>query len=195
MAGFELLMLSTPRLLLRPLAEADAAALMAIFSDPAVTRYWSAPPWTHRDAAHAMIERDRRAMAEGDYIRLGLERHVDRALIGTCTLFALNPQSRRAELGYVLGSREWGCGFMHEALLALLDHGFGALALNRVEADIDPRNKASARSLARLGFAQEGYLRERWIVGGEVSDTALYGLLRRDWLARRPGPAQSPAAS
>ena len=195
MAGFEQLMLGTPRLLLRPLADGDAAALMAIFSDPAVTRYWSAPPWTHRDAAHAMIERDRRAMAEGDYIRLGLERHVDRALIGTCTLFALNPQSRRAELGYVLGSREWGRGFMHEALLALLEHGFGALALNRVEADIDPRNQASARSLQRLGFAQEGYLRERWIVGDEVSDTALYGLLRRDWLARRPGTTLGTPAS
>jgi RimJ/RimL family protein N-acetyltransferase len=105
----------------------------------------------------------------------------DGALIGNCTLFALNAQCRRAELGYVLGSRQWGQGFMHEALQALLGHGFAELDLNRVEADIDPRNEASARSLRRLGFAQEGYLRERWIVGGEVSDTALYGLLRQDW--------------
>ncbi|CAD5370213.1 GNAT family N-acetyltransferase [Rubrivivax sp. A210] len=194
MAGFEMLMLSTPRLLLRPLAEGDEAALMAIFSDPAVTRYWSSPPWTGIESAQAMIARDRAAMPAGDYLRLALERHADRTLIGTCTLFAFQAQCRRAELGYVLGSAYWGGGYMHEALLALLEHGFGTLALNRVEADIDPRNIASARSLQRLGFAQEGYLRERWIVGGEVSDTALYGLLQRDWRARTPGQVAVPAA-
>jgi ribosomal-protein-alanine N-acetyltransferase len=70
---------------------------------------------------------------------------------------------------------------MHEALQALLDFGFGELDLNRIEADIDPRNSASARTLERLGFTKEGYLRERWIVGEEVSDTALYGLLRREF--------------
>jgi RimJ/RimL family protein N-acetyltransferase len=70
---------------------------------------------------------------------------------------------------------------MQEALGALLDFGFGELDLNRIEADIDPRNSASARTLERLGFTKEGYLRERWIVGEEVSDTAIYGLLRREW--------------
>jgi RimJ/RimL family protein N-acetyltransferase len=70
---------------------------------------------------------------------------------------------------------------MDEALRALLNYGFSQLKLNRVEADIDPRNEASARSLERLGFSKEGYLRERWIVGEEISDSALYGLLHRDW--------------
>lgn len=73
---------------------------------------------------------------------------------------------------------------MHEALQALLEFGFGELDLNRIEADIDPRNSASARTLERLGFTKEGYLRERWIVGDEVSDTAIYGLLRREWRVR-----------
>jgi RimJ/RimL family protein N-acetyltransferase len=57
--------------------------------------------------------------------------------------------------------------------------------LNRVEADIDPRNLASAKSLERLGFTREGFLRERWIVDGVVSDTALYGLLQGVWKARQ----------
>lgn len=57
------------------------------------------------------------------------------------------------------------------------------MKLNRIEADIDPRNAASARVPERLGFVREGLLRERWIVGDEVTDSALYGLLRSD---RRP---------
>ena len=75
---------------------------------------------------------------------------------------------------------------MHEALTALLAFGFDELDLNRVEADVDPRNLASVKSLERLGFRKEGHLRERWIVGGEVSDSGLYGLLRRDWAAGAP---------
>jgi RimJ/RimL family protein N-acetyltransferase len=75
---------------------------------------------------------------------------------------------------------------MHEALTALLEFAFGDLDLNRVEADIDPRNVASARSLERLGFHKEGHLRERWIVDGEVSDSSLYGLLRSEWTLRAP---------
>ena len=77
---------------------------------------------------------------------------------------------------------------MHEALMTLVDWAFSELKLNRLEADIDPRNLASARSLERLGFEREGLLRERWIVGDEVSDSALYGLLLSRWVAR-PGPA------
>ena len=51
--------------------------------------------------------------------------------------------------------------------------------------DTDPRNTASIRLLERLGFQQEGHFRERWVVDGEVSDSAMFGLLRREWAARR----------
>jgi RimJ/RimL family protein N-acetyltransferase len=88
-------------------------------------------------------------------------------------------------VGYTLAFDAWGKGYMNEALTALLEFGFSQLGLNRVEADIDPRNMASARSLERLGFQKEGHLRERWIVAGEVSDTGLYGLLLSDWQARK----------
>ena len=75
---------------------------------------------------------------------------------------------------------------MHEALVALLDHAFNELRLHRLEADIDPRNESSAKSLERLGFVREGHLRERWIVGDEVSDSALYGLLASQWHRMAP---------
>jgi [ribosomal protein S5]-alanine N-acetyltransferase len=69
---------------------------------------------------------------------------------------------------------------MTEAASAPIEHAFGALNMRRIEADIDPRNVASARLLERLGFVREGLLRERWLVGEEVSDSLLYGLLERD---------------
>jgi [ribosomal protein S5]-alanine N-acetyltransferase len=180
---FDQLTLRTARLLLRPLRHDDAHALFGVFSDPQVMRYWSSAPWTDVERAREMIGEDLAAMARGEYIRLGLETRERNEIIGTCTLFDIAPQCRRAQLGYALERGSWGRGYMHEALVALLGHGFAALDLNRIEADVDPRNLASTRSLVRLGFRKEGHLRERWIVGGEVSDSGLYGLLRRDWAA------------
>jgi RimJ/RimL family protein N-acetyltransferase len=185
MADFDRLTLRTDRLLLRPLRAADARAIFAIRSDPKVMRYASSLPLTSLDHAEAFIAREAAGMAAGESLRLGLQRLEDDTLIGTCILFYMNAQCRRAEIGYELRPDAWGRGYMHEALRALLHFGFTELQLNRVEADIDPRNVASARSLERLGFAREGLLRQRWIVDGEISDSALYGLLLSDWQTRQ----------
>lgn len=185
MFDFSRLTLPTARLLLRPLQPGDAAAVFAMFADPVAMRHWSTPPWTDPAQAEALIAQDLQALPLGDHLRLGLVRRSDGQLIGLASLFAFHLASRRAELGYMLLRSAWGQGQMHEALQAMLDHGFGVLGLHRVEADIDPLNLASARTLRRLGFQPEGLLRERWIVAGTVSDSALYGLLGRDWLAQR----------
>lgn len=171
----------TERLRLRPLSQADVPAFFALFSDPDVTRYWSAPPMSGHEQAAAKLAAILTQYEIGDVLQMGVEYKADGVLIGTCTLHQIHRQNRRAELGYALGSAWWGKGLMHEALVAFVGHAFGHMMLHRLEADIDPRNIASAKSLERLGFQREGYLRERWIVAGEVSDSALYGLLARDW--------------
>lgn len=186
MRPFDQVRLGTERLALRPFRVSDAEALFAIFSDLKVMRYWSGPPWTSVAQAHELIEVDLKAMPKGEHLRLGIELQHSGELIGMCTLFQLKVQCRRAEIGYGLASPFWGFGYMHESLSALLHFGFRELDLNRVEADVDPRNEASIRSLQRLGFRKEGHLRERWIVEGEVSDSGIYGLLRKEW-ASGPG--------
>ena len=175
------IILSTERLTLRPLVETDALALFQIHADPEVMRYWASPPWTEMEQAHQCIARGQDGFATGSHFQFGIERRADHALVGICSLFSFNLPNRRAEMGYALGRPFWGMGYMNEALHALVDHAFGPLNLHRLEADIDPRNHASAKTLERLGFQKEGYLRERWIVNNEVSDTAFYGLLCREW--------------
>ncbi|MBU8860252.1 GNAT family N-acetyltransferase [Micromonospora sp. WMMB482] len=68
-----------------------------------------------------------------------------------------------------------------EAVRALLQWAFDTLDLNRVQAETDTRNVASARVLEKLGFVREGTLREDCVVNGEVSDSWVYGLIRREW--------------
>ena len=64
---------------------------------------------------------------------------------------------------------------------AVLAFGFERMNLHRVEAELDPRNGASARLLEGLGFSYEGLLPERWYLYDEWCDSVLYGLLRRDF--------------
>ncbi len=172
--------LTTSRLVLRPPAVGDEAALFALHSDPEVMRYFSEPPWTDPARAERQIEIDRGAFAREEYFRFAIILAASGHMIGNCTLFALHRQNRRAEIGYALQRQHWGKGYMHEALGALLTYAFDEHDINRLEADIDPRNAGSAACLERLGFVREGFLRERWIVGGEVCDSVLYGLLRRE---------------
>ena len=174
--------INTPRLVLRWISEDDVDSLFEIFSDPRVMRYWSSAPLANREAA-ADLQRE---IAEGNesdrMFKWGVTLRDSNTVIGTATLFNLSLDNGRAELGYAMGSAYWGKGYMNEALNALVSHSFDVMELRRLEADVDPRNAASIRTLERLGFQREGFLRERWHVNGEIQDAIFYGLLRREWL-------------
>jgi ribosomal-protein-alanine N-acetyltransferase len=159
----ESISIPTPRLTLRFLTEADLPAVYDIFSHPEVMRYWSYPPWTDRSQAQQWLIHIQENYRTGDAFQFGIARNSDQVLLGTCTLFHFHVASRRAEIGYALGRPYWKFGYMHEALQELLAYAFHTLNLNRLEADIDPRNLASARTLERLGFVKEGHLRDRWV--------------------------------
>lgn len=184
----------TERLVLRALGDVDLPAIYEIFSHAEVARYGSRPAMTAMAEAEEWLEKTRSANRSGDALQLGIERRADRAIVGTCTLWGIHKESRRAEVGYSLGRAHWGQGYMVEAVAALMHFGFETLDLNRLEADTDPRNHASIKVLEKLGFAREGYMRERWIVNGEICDTIFYGLLRREYQSTSKATAAAPTA-
>ena len=173
--------LEADRVQLRELNDNDVDALFSIFSNPQVMRYWSTPPLPHRDDALNLLCEIRENFSRRAYMKWGIAIKADNHVIGTATLFNLNVEQRRAEIGYALAREQWGNGLMNEALKRLLQYAFEDLRFRRVEADVDPRNEGSIRTLERLGFQREGYLRERWFVSGETQDALFYGLLRREW--------------
>lgn len=169
------------RIRLRRVTEDDVDALYRIFSNPEVMRYWSSTPLTDRTAATKLLEEIHDGFRRRAMMKWGVARRSDNQIIGTTTLFNLDLNNRRCEVGYGLDRAEWGNGYMNEALRALLEYAFTTLNLHRIEADVDPRNTGSIKTVQRLGFQQEGYLRERWQVGGEIQDALFFGLLRPEW--------------
>ena len=179
--------LATARLRLRPFTDTDADDLFALQSDARVLRYWDSPPWTDRARAGQFIARSQEMAEEGAGVRVAIER--DSVFLGWCTFNSWNPDFRSASLGYCLGEAAWGQGYATEATGAVLTWAFDTLDINRVQAEADTRNAASARVLEKLGFMLEGTLREDCVVNGVVSDSWVFGLLRREWFARQRGTA------
>lgn len=169
------------RVCLRWLTVNDVNSLFSIFSAPEVMRYWSSLPLDNIDAAGKLLEDIHSGFQKRVLFQWGVARCEDDRIIGTCTLYHIDTNNRRAEIGYALGSEYWGNGYMREALTLLINFCFSNLNLNRLEADVDPQNISSIKVLERLGFQKEGYLRERWLVGGGVQDSLFYGLLKNEW--------------
>ena len=172
--------LHSERLRLRALRADDRDGLFALYSDPEVTRYWSFPAWTDPAQADAWLA-ERLPLGPPSVYAWALTEPGQDRLIGTTALFALAGPMHRAELGYSLARSHHGRGLASEAVRLALAFAFGTLGLERIEADVDPRNLASCRLIERLGFQREGLLRDRWRVGDEFADSAIYGLLRRDY--------------
>ncbi|HEX2163777.1 MAG TPA: GNAT family N-acetyltransferase [Thermoanaerobaculia bacterium] len=106
--GDELPRIETARLVLRPLVAADGPALYAIFRDPEVARYWSAPPMTDPRQADDLVAECEELFRERTLFEWGVARREDDRVIGTVTLWKLEPENRRGELGFALaraGSR------------------------------------------------------------------------------------------
>jgi [ribosomal protein S5]-alanine N-acetyltransferase len=181
--------LRTTRLVLRPFTSADANDLFALHSNAFVMRYWDGPPWSERARAERFIAACGRMSEEASGARVAMDRASDDSFIGWCGLTQWKPDYRSASMGYCLNEASWGHGYATEAGSALLQWAFDALDLNRVQAETDTRNMASARVLEKLGFVREGTLREDCVVNGEVSDSWVYGLIRREW---QPSSAPDP---
>lgn len=164
---------------LGPWREADIDGIARLHADATAMRYWSTEPWAPRDRARAEAYLDAidGGAREGDLLQFAARRAGDDALVGWVTLYRIDRTHRRAEIGYLLDTALWGRGLGRRMVGLALDHAVGTLGLHKIEADVDPRNTASCRMLEAMGFQREGLLRQRWRTGGELQDSAIYGLV------------------
>lgn len=96
-------------------------------------------------------------------------------LIGGITLSNIRyGVSQSAQIGYWMGERHAGYGYMQDAVRTLLAHAFGTMRLHRIEAACIPGNIRSIRVLEKTGFRQEGLLRSYLCINGIWHDHYIY---------------------
>lgn len=102
-------------------------------------------------------------------------------IAGVIGFLEIDWANRKTELGYWLGEPYQGKGIMTMSCRALIDFAFSRLKLNRVEILAAEGNTKSRAIPERLGFTQEGVLREAERLNNRYADSVVYGMLRREW--------------
>ena len=108
--------------------------------------------------------------------------------VGSCGLFSLNLRTHSAELGIAIGDkRYWDQGFGTDAVETLLTHAFNTMNMNRVSLRVFESNQRAIEVYRRVGFIEEGRLREDRFAEGRYEDTLIMGILRREWQSDEEG--------
>ncbi|WP_440111583.1 GNAT family N-acetyltransferase [Paenibacillus sp. QZ-Y1] len=172
--------LKTERYTLRAAEEQDGPDLLELYSDEAVVEFMPLTPFESVEDALGEMSWYAKIFKERSGLRWMIEDGESGKVIGTCGFLNYEDVHNRAEIGYDLHPAFWGKGVMTEVARVILHFGFMDMQLNKIEARVEPENKASIRLLHKLGFQQEGVLRQHEFEKGRYIDLAVFSKLRSE---------------
>jgi ribosomal-protein-serine acetyltransferase len=168
---------------LRLLREADAQELHALIeANRAHLARWL--PWAEGqgfDETLDFIHKTRSQASENDGFQAAIV--LDGGIVGMAGYPGVDWGNRSTRIGYWLDAAHQGKGIMTAAVRLLVDHALTAWQLNRVEILVATENRRSRAIPERLGFREEGTLRQLHLVGGRYLDCASYSMLAAYWRA------------
>ncbi len=164
---------------LRPLERADARIVQPWVNDPEIGRYLLIYRPFNLQAEEEFIDKVNHSDAD---ICLLIARTSDDQAIGVTGFHQLNFKNRHAVFGINIGDKQcWGKGYGTEAGYLMMDYGFNTLNLNRVMLQVFEYNERAIHVYEKIGFQQEGILRQEHYRDGQYWDTIVMGLLRSEW--------------
>lgn len=103
------------------------------------------------------------------------------ALLGGITLGNIRyGAAQTGEIGYWLGTKYYGQGYMRDAVSTVLAFAFSTLRLHRIEAACIQENQRSIALLKHCGFHHEGFARAYLEINGRRQDHHLFARLQND---------------
>lgn len=172
--------LQTERLTLIEINQSHLMDYFEIFKDENVTKYYNITPLKKPVEAQKYLDWFESRYEAGAGIRWGICLKGKNNIIGTAG-FNNFQKNHKANLGYDLHIDYWNKGYITEALKEILKFGFIALEINRIEAEVMQGNIASEKVLHKLGFKNEGILREWMYWNNDHYDITMYSLLKKEY--------------
>jgi RimJ/RimL family protein N-acetyltransferase len=164
----------TDRLVLRPARLSDLEPLHEILSDSQAMAFWSSLPHRDLDATREWLE---------GMIAIPPEEGEDFVVEHRARVIGKAGLYRFPEIGFIFHPHVWGRGFAAEAIGLVLARAFEVHRLERVEADVDPRNLGSLRVLERLGFREVRRAKQTWLIGEQWCDSVYLSIDAEQWRA------------
>jgi [ribosomal protein S5]-alanine N-acetyltransferase len=171
-------MIERGRVYLRAPARSDEAEFLALMqASRSFHRPWASAPTDEERFAAYLADASR-----ADFEAMLVCRAQDRAILGFFNLSQIVRRSlQSAYLGYAVGKLHSGQGYMREGLELVLRHAFLTLRLHRIEANIQPDNRASIALASGAGFRREGFSPRYLKIGGRWRDHERWAILAEEW--------------
>jgi RimJ/RimL family protein N-acetyltransferase len=177
---------------LRPLEESDVDDIMTWVNDPEIVgnlAAFSGEPFT-RDQELAWIRSVR--ASNGDKV-FSIRTTAEGRYLGQCGIHQIHHRSKVGRLACIIAQRgDMGRGYGSAAIRATCDHGFDALGLHKLWLMVFSHNARGRGIYGRIGFREEGVLREEYFHEARWHDMVRMSLLDREWQAIREGRGALP---
>lgn len=149
-------------------------------SRESIGQWLAFPPLTNEvQDTRSFIERSLARFAANNGYWAGIWHQGE--LAGSIGYLYIDWSSAKTEIGYWLGAKYEGLGLATKACRLLIDHAFNDLALNKVEINAAANNVKSRAIPIRLGFTEEGVIRQYERLNSEYLDRVVYGMLQVEW--------------
>ncbi len=175
------MILTTERLIIRPIKIEDANEIFNYRSDEEVNKYQGWIPTTVDDVAAFISKVPKQINEPETWYQLVIIEKETETLIGDLGIHFFGKENKQAEIGCTLNKKFQQKGFATEAIKNVIDYLFQTLNKHRVIASVDPNNKSSIQLIERLGFRKEAHFIESFYMKGKWIDDVIYAMLKKEW--------------
>jgi ribosomal-protein-alanine N-acetyltransferase len=163
--------LETPRLRLRLVRGSDAEDIFRVLSNPTAMKYYGTLPhkdldYTQRQYIDVMMSR----FKFRDAVSFVVTFKEDDKYIGHVNAMQFDRVFKFAEIAYIIDQEYWGKGIGTEAVGKVVEFLIEKMKIHKIRAAFFAKNVASKRVLEKVGFKQEGYLRDNVLIDEEFED-------------------------
>jgi len=167
---------------LREVRRSDLQHFLKWFNDPEVTQYLGMYlPMTEMAEQKYIEDLPSRGATEARFVICAIDSGEEKP-IGSMGLHSISPKDHSATFGIGIGEKDyWSRGYGSEAARLLIKYGFEQLNLHRISSSVWAFNERSYRMHLRVGFKEEGRLRDWVFINGRYHDRVNFGMLRQEW--------------
>lgn len=175
-------LLETERIYLRPFEITDVDAYFPSLFDAEMRRLTG----TQNSFTRTQVERYVENAAQADSrLMLLIALQENDQIIGDVVLMDMHARNRSAHIRIAIDQAEHqGKGYGSEALLLMLNYGFGICNLHRVELEVFAFNERAIRTYEKLGFQQEGVKRDVLFYNHQYHDAIQMSMLEDEFRQR-----------
>ena len=175
-------MFETERLIIRHFIPQDANDVYECCNDYEMVKTTLGLPWPYtKEMAECWIGKQPQREESGSSYEFAIcLKENPNKVVGCVSLMDINPNAKRAEMGYWVGKKYWKKGIATEAAKGMLDFGFNKLGLHSIIARYFDINPASGRVMEKCGMTYVGTIREHEFRFDKYYNVGYYEMLETD---------------